>query len=144
MADGPFSGKVALVTGAGSGMGRSAAIELARNEERVQAAVTRSLRPVARPISLLADVARQADLEGAVAMIERTWGRLDSVVVDAGANGVWAPIDDLTLEEWNHTSTTNLTRTFLITRASVPLLRKQGGAIVITAAVNGSRIFSDS
>ncbi len=92
----------------------------------------------------MADVARQADLEGAVATIGQTWGRLDSVVVNAGANGVWAPIDDLTLEEWNHTSTTNLTRTFLITRVSVPLLRKQGGAIVITASVNGTRIFNNT
>jgi NAD(P)-dependent dehydrogenase (short-subunit alcohol dehydrogenase family) len=94
-------------------------------------------------IPLLADVALQADLEGAVATIEQAWARLDSVV-SARTNGVWAPIDDLTLEEWNHTSTTNLTRTFLTTRASVPLLRKQGGAIVITVSVNGTRIFSNT
>lgn len=154
MADGQFSGKVALVTGAGSGIGRAAAIELARqgaavgvlarNQERVQAAVDEIVAAGGKAIPILAEVTSQSDLERAVATIDETWGRLDSVVVNAGANGVWAPIDDLTLEEWNHTLTTNLTSTFLTTRAAVPMLRKQGGAIVITASVNGTRIFSNT
>lgn len=154
MADGQFSGKVALVTGAGSGIGRAAAIELARqgaavgvlarNEERVRSAVDEIVAGGGKAIPILADVTSQRDLEDSVATIEETWGRLDSVVVNAGANGVWAPIDDLTLDEWNHTLATNLTSTFLTTRAAVPLLRKQGGAIVITASVNGTRIFSNT
>ncbi|MGB3304580.1 MAG: SDR family NAD(P)-dependent oxidoreductase [Thermomicrobiales bacterium] len=154
MADGQFSGKVALVTGGGSGIGRAAAIELgrqgakvgvlARNPERVQSTVDEIVAVGGEAIPLLADVTSQEALEGAVATIDETWGRLDSVVVNAGANGVWAPIDDLTLDEWNQTIATNLTSTFLTTRAAVPLLRRQGGAIVITASVNGTRIFNNT
>lgn len=150
-----FEGKVALVTGAGSGIGKATALELARqgakvavlskNPDRVRATVdaVKALGTEALPI--VADVTSQADLEGAVAAIEQAWGKLDSVVINAGANGVWAPIDDITLDEWQWTIRTNLTSTFLTTRATVPLLKKNDkGAIVIVASVNGSRIFSNT
>jgi NAD(P)-dependent dehydrogenase (short-subunit alcohol dehydrogenase family) len=65
------------------------------------------------------------------------------VVANAGVNGVWAPITDLTLDEWNTTIATNLTSTFLTVQAAIPLLKRQGGAIAITASVNGTRIFSN-
>lgn len=150
-----FEGKVALVTGAGSGIGKAAALELAsqgakvavlsKNPDRVAAtcAAVEALGTEALPI--VADVTSQQDLEAAVATIEQTWGKLDSVVINAGANGVWAPIDDLTLDEWQWTIRTNLTSTFLTARATVPLLKKQNkAAIVIVASVNGTRMFSNT
>ncbi|MGC4192813.1 MAG: SDR family NAD(P)-dependent oxidoreductase [Thermomicrobiales bacterium] len=150
-----FDGKAALVTGAGSGIGKAAAIELARqgaavavlskNPERVQATVDAVQALGAEALPVVADVISQADLERAVAAIDGRWGHLDAVVINAGANGVWAPIDDLTLDEWNWTIRTNLTSTFLTTRATVPLMKRGGkGSIAIVASVNGTRIFSNT
>jgi NAD(P)-dependent dehydrogenase (short-subunit alcohol dehydrogenase family) len=149
---GQFAGKVAIVTGAGSGIGKAAALDLgrqgarvgvlSRNAADVQATVDQIVEAGGEAIPLVADVTSQQALEEAVATVERTWGRLDSLVVNAGANGQFAPVDDLTLEEWNRTLDTNLTSTFLTTRAAVPLMRKTGGAIVVISSVNGNRNFA--
>lgn len=151
-AAGSFVDKVAIVTGAGSGIGKGAALELgrqgakvgvlSRNAADVQATVDEIVTAGGEAIPLVADVTGQEQLEAAVAAVEQAWGRLDSLVVNAGANGQFAPVDDLTLEEWNRTLDTNLTSTFLTTRAAVPLMKKTGGAIVIISSVNGSRIFA--
>lgn len=152
MADGQFGGKVALVTGAGSGIGRAAAIELARqsakvgvlsrNPDQVRETVATIVEAGGEAIPLVADVTSQQALEHAVGEIVSGWGRLDALVVNAGANGQFAPIDDLTLEEWNETLNTNLTSTFLTTRAAVPIMRKTGGSIVVVSSVNGTRNFA--
>ncbi|MGC4192812.1 MAG: SDR family NAD(P)-dependent oxidoreductase [Thermomicrobiales bacterium] len=153
-AGGQFAGKVALVTGAGSGIGKAAAIELGRQGAKVgvlsrkaadvQATVDDIVKAGGEAIPLVADVTSQAALEESVAAVERMWGRLDALVVNAGANGQFAPVDDLTLEEWNRTLDTNLTSTFLTTHVSVPLMRKTGGAIVVISSVNGNRNFAYS
>lgn len=147
-----FAGKVAIVTGAGSGIGKAAALDLghqgakvgvlSRNAADVQATVDQIVEAGGEAIPLIADVTSQQALEEAVATVERTWGRLDSLVVNAGANGQFAPVDDLTLDEWNRTLDTNLTSTFLTTRAAVPLMRKTGGSIVVISSVNGNRNFA--
>jgi len=150
-----FAGKVALVTGAGSGIGKATALELARqgakvgvlskNPDRVNATVEAVQALGADALPLVADVTSQSDLEAAVAAIDAAWGQLDAVVINAGANGVWAPIDDLTLDEWNWTIRTNLTSTFLTTRATVPIMKRGGkGSIAIVASVNGTRLFSNT
>lgn len=148
----PFAGKVALVTGGGSGIGRATAIELgrqgasvavlSRQPTRIEAACAAVRAAGGQALGLPADVTQEADLAAAVQMLDDTWGRLDAVVVNAGINGVFAPLDELTLAEWNQTLTTNLTGTFLTTQASLPLLRRQGGAIVVVASVNGTRNFN--
>jgi NAD(P)-dependent dehydrogenase (short-subunit alcohol dehydrogenase family) len=150
--DRPFAGKVALVTGGGSGIGRAAAIELGRQGasvavlSRKQARIDETCAAViaagGQALGISADATCEDELADAVHRIDDTWGRLDAVVVNAGANGVFAPLDELTLDEWNHTMTTNLTSTFLTTKASLPLLRRHGGAIVVVASVNGSRNFN--
>lgn len=147
-----FSGRVALVTGGGSGIGRAAAVELgrrgakvavvSRKQERIDETCSAVEAAGGQALGISADVTSEDALAGAVREIDETWGRLDAVVANAGANGVFAPLDDLTLDEWNHTMATNLTSTFLTTKASLPLLKRRGGSIVVVSSVNGSRNFN--
>lgn len=147
-----FTGRVALVTGGSSGIGRGAAVELARRgaavavlsfdesrNEEVRAELTEL---GAECLVITGDVRSEADVNEAFDRVEQTWGRLDHLVVSAGKNGVFAPLDELTLDEWNDTLATNLTSTFLTTRAALPLLRRDGGSIVIISSVNGTRVFN--
>jgi NAD(P)-dependent dehydrogenase (short-subunit alcohol dehydrogenase family) len=76
---------------------------------------------------LNADIAIQAQMKKATSDLVDQYGSLDVVVASAGINGVWAPIDDLTVEEWNRTISVNLTGTFLTIRAAVPHIKRAGG-----------------
>jgi NAD(P)-dependent dehydrogenase (short-subunit alcohol dehydrogenase family) len=71
------------------------------------------------------------------------WGRLDLVFANAGINGTWAPIDQITPDEWDQVMAVNLRGTYLTIRYAVPHLKKRGGSIVITSSVNGTRMFSN-
>ncbi len=71
-------------------------------------------------------------------------GKLNCVFANAGINGVWAPIEQLTLEEWQKTIDINLTGTFLTIQKAVPALKKQGGSIIVTSSINGTRTFSNA
>ncbi|MFC7622573.1 SDR family oxidoreductase [Microlunatus sp. GCM10028923] len=147
-----FTGRVALVTGGSSGIGRGAAVELARRgaavavlsfDETRNEEVRAELADLgAEVLVITGDVRSEADLNGALERIDQTWGRLDHLVISAGKNGVFAPLDELTLDEWNDTLATNLTSTFLTTKAALPLLRRAGGSIVIISSVNGTRVFN--
>jgi NAD(P)-dependent dehydrogenase (short-subunit alcohol dehydrogenase family) len=67
------------------------------------------------------------------------------VVANAGINGVWAPLEELTAQDWTRTISVNLTGTFLTVKHALPLLRSAGGgSVVITSSVNGTRMFSNS
>ncbi|MGO9013210.1 MAG: SDR family oxidoreductase [Bryobacteraceae bacterium] len=147
-----FDGRVALITGAGSGIGRAVARELARGSARI-AALDRSEETVkatvdeirllgAEGMAIVADVSRPDHVKQAVERIIESFGRLDIVVSNAGINGVRAPIDEIEPEEWNETIGTNLTGTFLTLRYSVPHLKRQGGPVVVVASTNGTRVFS--
>ena len=149
-----LEGKVALVTGAGSGIGRATAVRLAREGATVVALGHRqeSADDVAEEIRrdggtvlpVAADVGDAAAVRDVVARVEQELGRLDVVVANAGVNGVWAPLEELEPEEWASTIATNLTGTFLTVRYAVPLLVRQGGAVVVVASINGTRTFSNS
>jgi NAD(P)-dependent dehydrogenase (short-subunit alcohol dehydrogenase family) len=148
------SGTYALVTGAGSGIGEATALKLAAEGAKV-AVVGHSRDSAERTAARIADAggsafplaAELADPRQVSALfdgIARRWPRLDVLVANAGINGVWAPLDELSVEEWNHTIEVNLTGTFLTVKYALPLLRIAGGAVVITSSVNGTRIFSNS
>ena len=149
-----LEGRVALVTGAGSGIGKAAALRFAQEGALVGALshTEDEIRQVAREIEqaggkaipLLADVADEGQMKQAVAQLVQAYGRLDIVFANAGINGVWAPIDEIQPEEWDRTINTNLRGTYLTLHYAVPHLKKAGGSIVITASINGSRTFTSA
>jgi NAD(P)-dependent dehydrogenase (short-subunit alcohol dehydrogenase family) len=65
-------------------------------------------------------------------------------VANAGINGVWAALEDISPEDWDRTMNVNLRGTFLTVKHSLPLLKVAGGSIIIVASVNGTRIFSNT
>ena len=172
-----LSGKVALITGAASGIGRATAVTFARQGARIglldvnQAALDSAAAEInAAAMASLPLSLRRAPVEGgkrgsggegialplnvdvrdpdgtaaAVDQLVERWGRLDILFANAGINGVWAPVADITPDEYDQTLDINLKGTFLSITASLPALRQQGGSIVITSSVNGTRIFSNS
>src|SRR5947209_143381 len=149
-----LTGKVAFVTGAGSGIGKAAAVLLAQQGARV-VALSRTAHEVEQTaeeinregkeaMAILADISREDQMQRAVQQTLDRWGRIDIVFANAGINGVWAPIEELSLAEWSQTIDINLTGTFLTIKHTVPYLKREGGSIIITSSVNGTRIFSSA
>ncbi|MCA0458173.1 MAG: SDR family oxidoreductase [Chloroflexi bacterium] len=147
-------GKVALITGGGSGLGEAAARVLAREGAKV--AITGrtldELKEVAEDIkeqggeaiAVKADISKPESIQKAIEKVVDQWGRLDIVFANAGINGVWAPIEDLKVEEWQETININLNGTFYTLKYATPHLKKNGGSVIVTASVNGTRIFSNT
>jgi NAD(P)-dependent dehydrogenase (short-subunit alcohol dehydrogenase family) len=146
--------RVALVTGAGSGIGRAAAVLLAREGAKIGALgrTADDLEGVVNQITnfggdavpLVADVSDAEAMRAAVEELARRWGRIDVVFANAGVNGVWAPLEELTPEDWDKTLDINLKGTFLTVKYAVPHLKKRGGSVIVTSSVNGTRMFSNT
>lgn len=150
-----LQGKVALVTGAGSGIGKAAAVRLAaegafvgvlsRTPEEIDATVQEIEENGGQAIALDADIADAQQVGRAVDKLVERFGRIDIVFANAGINGVWAPIDEIQPEEWDRTINTNLRGTYLTLHYVVPHLKQAGsGSIVITASINGTRKFTSA
>ena len=149
-----MDGRVALVTGGGSGIGAATARRLATRGVRV-GVLSRSPDEIERvaagireeggeALALTGDIARPETLEEAVGQLLERYGRLDIVIANAGINGTWAPIEELEYDEFRKTIDINLFGTYATIRVCVPHLKKQGGSVVITSSVNGTRMFSNS
>jgi NAD(P)-dependent dehydrogenase (short-subunit alcohol dehydrogenase family) len=146
--------RVALVTGAGSGIGKAAALLLAqegaqvgilgRREPVLEALKTEIEASGGQALVLPADVSQPAEMRQAIDRLAEQWGRLDIVFANAGINGLWAPIDEIEPEEWDEVMDINLKGTFLTVRYAAPYLKRQGGSIIIDSSVNGTRMFSNS
>jgi NAD(P)-dependent dehydrogenase (short-subunit alcohol dehydrogenase family) len=83
-------------------------------------------------------------MEKTTRQVAERWGGLDVVFANAGINGVWAPIEELTPDEWRKTIDINLNGTFYTIKYAAPYLKQNGGSVIITASVNGTRIFSNT
>ncbi len=149
-----LSGKVAVITGAGSGIGKAAALRLASEgakiaaiellPERAQAIVDEITSNGGEALAIPGNVADADSMQQAMAQAAAHWGQIDIVFANAGINGVWAPIEELTPEEWNRTIQVNLNGAFFTVKYAVPFLKRQGGSIIITSSINGTRAFSNS
>ena len=149
-----LSQKVALVTGAGSGIGKATAklfsfagarvAALTRAQDEAEATCREIRDSGGEALGLVADVSRASELERGIQTIQDAWGRLDIVVANAGINGLWAPVENISEADWDQVFDVNLKGTFLTVKHTVPLLKQNGGAIVIVSSVNGTRIFSNT
>jgi 3-oxoacyl-[acyl-carrier protein] reductase len=143
-----FDGKVALVTGAGRGIGAAVASRLAeagagvllanRSMDAAQDLAARlgaqGLRAVAAPYE-----ATEQGCHDAVAATLQAFGRLDILVHNAGGCP-WSPLESLSSETLEQTLALNLKSCFWLAQAALPALRREGGRIVITSSVTGPRV----
>lgn len=144
---GRVSGKVALVTGAASGIGRATAILLAQEGAQVAVtdldadgtAETMKMIEAAGGVALShrLDVTSEADWQAAMKKVEQTWGRLDILVNSAGISFA-KPVTEMTLEEWRLVLAVNLDAVFLGTRAAIGAMRRTGrGSIINISSASG-------
>jgi len=145
--------KVALVTGAGSGIGRAAAIMLAQQgmkvclvdlkNERTEMSYQDITDAGGQSMMVDTDVSDPKRVARAFDQAIQAWGRLDVVFANAGINGVLAPIEDMKVEDWDQTLAVNMKGTFLCVKNAIPHMKERGGSIIVTSSINGSRKFSN-
>lgn len=141
------SDKIALVTGAGTGVGRSAALALAkdgftvvlagRRKEPLEA--TAELAGGARTLVVPTDVADPASIEALFAQTMAAFGRLDVLFNNAGINAPGIPFEDLTVQQWKSVVDVNLTGMFLCTQAAFRIMKAQtpqGGRIINNGSIS--------
>ncbi len=128
-----LAGRVALVSGAGRGIGAAVAQRLADEGATVVASDLD-----APPGGIALDVTEPDSVRAGVANVVERHGRID-VVANVAGIGISRLIDDVELEEWTRTLAVNLTGTFLLSQAALPALRLTRGCIVNMASVAGLR-----
>ena len=138
---GQFTGKVVLVTGAGSGIGLAIASAFAEEDAKVvvaDIAVAAGEETVAKikdsggeATFVRADVGNMVEVEALVAGAVGAYGRLDCAVNNAGIGGETSLIADCTMENWNRVITANLTGVFLCMKFEIPEMLKQGGGAIV-------------
>ncbi len=143
-----MTAKIALVTGAGSGIGRAVALALAKVGYAVVLAGRRlpQLEQVAREagsgsIAVAADVTDRASVDALFAHVAKDFGRLDLLFNNAGVSAPPAPLEDVPLEKWRSVIDTNLTGAFLCTQAAFRLMKAQkprGGRIINNGSVSAT------
>ncbi len=146
------SRKVALVTGGATGIGKSAVLALARagydvaiNYSSSETAARETSREAqklgAKALLAKCDVSDEAGVRSMLDSINKTFGRLDVLINNAGTTAAWKTkdLDSLSLEEWDRVFAVNVRGLFQVTRAAVPLLRLNKGCVVNTASIVGLR-----
>lgn len=145
----PISERVAVITGAARGIGLASArwflargwrvVVLDKDGATLIAAQAELERESpGRSMAQACDVSDLAQVDALVNKVDTTWGRIDALVNNAGV-AVFKPLVQTSFEEWRYVMATNLDGAFLCSQACVPLLRRQGGAIVNIASISGLR-----
>jgi 2-dehydro-3-deoxy-L-rhamnonate dehydrogenase (NAD+) len=130
-----FSGRVALVTGAASGIGAAVAERLSGGGAKVAAL---DLQPVDGYFSVQADISRSDQVNAAVAAVEAEFGRLDVLVNSAGVPGDSLRTVDVDDAEWNRVMGINASGSFFLSRAVLPGMVERGyGRIVLLSSIAG-------
>lgn len=129
-----LAGKVAIVTGAASGIGK-AAVQLFRSEGAIVIGADRS-----DGADLSVDAANEAEVHGLVSAVISDHGGLDIFFANAGISGGWSTISEQTADDWAEILRVNLIGPFLAVKYAAPAIAKRGGgSIICTASVAGLR-----
>jgi NAD(P)-dependent dehydrogenase (short-subunit alcohol dehydrogenase family) len=142
--NGSYRGKVAFVTGAGSGIGRTTALAFAREgasvvvadiaEQNIQDTVRLIEARGGRALAVRCDVTRAEDVKAALDTTIETFGRLDAAFNNAGVEQATKATADITEEEWDRVIAIDLRGVFLCMKYEIPLMLKQGGGVIVNTS----------
>lgn len=141
--------KIALVTGAGSGIGRAVSVTLqnagyavvlaGRRIEQLHETAAMASKDGGKMVAIPTDVTRQEQVKALFARVGEVFGRLDVLFNNAGMSGRAIPLEDLTLEQWNKVVAVNLTGAFLCAQEAIKLMKAQqprGGRIINNGSIS--------
>jgi NAD(P)-dependent dehydrogenase (short-subunit alcohol dehydrogenase family) len=143
------AGKIAMVTGAGSGIGKAVALAFLQNgyrvvlagrrKEMLEKAVAEAGPAAARALAVPTDVTDPQSIRTLFARTKEAFGRLDVLFNNAGTNAPGIPLEDLTYEQWKAVVDTNLTGVFLCTQEAFRMMKSQdprGGRIINNGSIS--------
>ena len=152
-----MSDKVAVVTGAGSGIGKATALAFVRDgwrvafvgrrKEMLDEAVKASGAGADRALGIPTDVADPASVNALFEQVKAKFGRIDALFNNAGTNAPGVPFDELPYEKWKAVVDTNLTGSFLCAQAAFRMMKNQdpkGGRIINTGSISAHAPRPDS
>jgi NAD(P)-dependent dehydrogenase (short-subunit alcohol dehydrogenase family) len=139
-----FSGKVALVTGAASGIGRATAVAFAREGARVAildrtedalADTSKATKDAgAEVLAVACDVSEPEQVEAAIARVVERFGRLDVAFNNAGVENKAVPVHEIALTEWDRILDINLRGTFVCMKHELAQMMRQGGGVIVNTS----------
>ncbi|MCI5050671.1 MAG: SDR family oxidoreductase [Rickettsiales bacterium] len=146
-----LSGKIAIITGAGSGIGRTAAtlfaregaklVVGARRVEKLNALVDDIISEDGEAVALAGDVASEAYNKALVDLAVSKFGKLDIAFNNAGTLGTLVPLPELSREDWDASININLTSAYLAAKYQIPaMLENGGGSVIFTSSVAGNTV----
>ena len=143
---GQLGGKVAMVTGAGSGIGKAAALVLARMGAKLlvadidEASVNATAAAIGdAALAVQTDVTQEDEVAAMVAKAVSHWGRLDCAFNNVGRGAVRKPLAELSLADWQEVLDVTLTSQFLCMKHQLPEMVKAGGGAIVLNSSNGGR-----
>ncbi len=141
--------KIAIVTGAGSGIGRAVAVALAKNgyavalagrrEDALEGTAELAKASGARALAVPTDVGDPASVKALFAQTKEAFGRLDLLFNNAGGGAPPVPLEELPFEQWQKVVNANLTGTFLCTQQAILIMKSQsprGGRIINNGSIS--------
>jgi NAD(P)-dependent dehydrogenase (short-subunit alcohol dehydrogenase family) len=147
---GVLDGKVAIITGASKGIGRALSLRFARegaavvcaarSADLVKETVAQVTKGGGKAIAVVGDLAREDDVRAMVAQGVKAFGKITTLVNNAGDGGPTKRVEEYTMEDWRYTIDSCLTSSYLCIRFAAPEMRKAGGgAIVNISSMAGRR-----
>ena len=143
------SNKVAIITGAGTGIGKASAIALLKNgysvvfagrrAEPLERAIAEANAAPGRALAVPTDIGNPESVRNLFARTKETYGRLDVLFNNAGVGAPAVPLEDLTFEQWQNVVSINLTGAFLCTQEAIRIMKDQtprGGRIINNGSIS--------